>query len=40
MNIHFGCSSLKPGHVTFLNNFPFFRHNSLHKKAKSITFVT
>lgn len=23
MYIHFGCSSLKPGHVTFLNNFPF-----------------
>lgn len=22
MYIHFGCSSLKPGHVTFLNNFP------------------
>lgn len=23
MYIHFGCSSLEPGHVTFLNNFPF-----------------
>lgn len=23
MYIHFGWSSLKPGHVTFLNNFPF-----------------